>query len=553
MPNPYTPFTPAINNFFGREYILAALCHRLEPDSEDYRLARHFLLVGDGGIGKTSLLKRMKREIQQGRRAVCTIDIDIGDYSFDLAGLIEDLNSQIPRAGRLSSRAKIGLGLSPRVSKREVFNRLVQGFRDSIAIGFPPTIQMTPGVFFQDVRHGEGLARKLASWCGDLLQLSAESSGAIAILIDQMGKLLEMPGGLLVAQSLAELMTEAVEHHLSNILLVMAIRPEQKGTLEHCFRQEIFHPRYVIRIPLYPLGWEAARKAISEPARGEGVFLETGFVEEMLKHCGDHPYFLQIACYRLWEHLADKGLLYQIPIKLSESEVEQVIREGQSAMFRDFSPEEQYLLKVLALSWSVPLTRMQLKEKIEEIGHMHIVSVDSVLTELIGHKHRPIKYHEATKAYSLAHDLFAEYILRNECSQEQREVAVLQSVLDNAPRVYEITGALLTEAQLELIWSCRDRLTWKKECIPVVIVSEAKSVGFAGRWAEWFLSSAESTARLAAAKVIDGKVSARVWKLLSKLQDDSNEDVCRASQEALSRSSTSWTWDDEWQFEPSTI
>ncbi|MBM4429258.1 MAG: ATP-binding protein [Chloroflexi bacterium] len=548
MRNPYTPFTPAIENFFGREDILAVFASRLRPGSDAYIDARHLLLVGDGGIGKSSLIQRMKRDALECGRSVDLIDLDMCNYAFDPADLLRDLRLKTPQSSHAESRIKKKLGLAPHASTREVVPRLLKGFANNVQVGFPPSIQIAPAAILSNTYHVRSVKKQLISWRNELLQLVRESSKMVIVFLDQIGILLGMPGGLLVATTLAELMQEATARHFGNLLLVMAIRPDQKGMLEHQFRQEIFDPHYAARLPLYPLGLETARRAISEPARSQGLELSSELVDELLRCCGDHPYFLQIACHRLWQYLQDTRLLNQCRVSLGAGEVESIVRAGQSALFREFTPEQQYLLKILAFSWPAPLTRMQLREKVQDKGDAHIVPVDTTLDELTSHKHHPMKYHEASQAFSLAHDLFAEYILRNESGEEERQVAMFQSMIDNARRVYDVTRSGLAESVLDAMWPFRERLIWKASAIPIVVASEATVVGHADRWAAWFLSVKDATIRLAAANAIRGRVSKRLWDLLSALQGDPDEALRQAVESALGRSSTPPTAEDEWDW-----
>jgi len=111
---------------------------------------------------------------------------------------------------------------------------------------------------------------------------------------------------------------------------------------------------------------------------------------------------------------------------MEEDRISKLVQASHQAIFADFEPSEQFILKLLALSWPMPLTVLQIKEKTEASGKIHLIDVDKSLGLLINHKHRPVKFSDIQKAFSVAHDLFADYIRRYECGEEQLELAVLQ-------------------------------------------------------------------------------------------------------------------------------
>jgi hypothetical protein len=98
--NPCRPLQPAQGtNFVGREDIIRAFRQRISPDAHPgVADGRHMLLIGAGGIGKTSLLLRLQHEFRQTypRLRKRAVHLNLGDYSADAAGPLADLRAALP-------------------------------------------------------------------------------------------------------------------------------------------------------------------------------------------------------------------------------------------------------------------------------------------------------------------------------------------------------------------------------------------------------------------------------------------------------------------------
>ncbi|MBL7063029.1 MAG: hypothetical protein ISS49_02325 [Anaerolineae bacterium] len=222
-------------------------------------------------------------------------------------------------------------------------------------------------------------------------------------------------------------------------------------------------------------------------------------------------------------------------------------------MFADFKPEEQFLLKLLALAWPVPLTALQIKEKTEAAGKIHLIDVDHFLQSLVSHKHRPVKFNEAQKAFSITHDLFAEYIRRHECNEEQIELAVLQRLIDSAPQFYKMTATLLTARQLAKLWQYRETLRLEPMVVEVIVTSELEESAGDFRWTGLLMNSPAAETRSAVARALSRSGDEMECLLLAKLANDPDSTTRTISRRALKWVQAKWTWGDEWNHEASGI
>jgi len=545
MDNPYTPFYPARENFFGRESIINAFLARLNPATTEYRESKHMLIVGDGGIGKTSLLLQLEASIRESAtlKGHC-VSIDCGDFLYDLPGLFAELYAQLPEGH-----------IPPSTKAKDFFTRISQSLQDGVAIGvgFPPSvsIEFSPGGLLGSPEHHRSLVRQCAVLCNCILSLVPQLDSPLVILIDQLGKIYEAFGGFLFTRFLLEVVKGSAGD--GRLLVVAAIRPERKGVLEHWFQEEVFHPDRFARFPLYPLDIPAARQVVREPPAREGITFSKPLTGAILTRAGRHPYFLQLACFRIWNYLASNNRLWENPVTLRENEVDALVQESHRAIFADFGPEEQFLLRLLALAWPMLLTTMQIKEKAEAAGKIHTIDVDRTLHLLVSHKHRPVRFNDVHRAFSITHDLFAEHIRQHECSDEQVELAVLQQSLDNAPQLYEVTGATLTVRELNKLWQYREALRLEPRTVVVIVTSELEASSGDLRWTRFLRSFPSSEIRSAVARALSRSDDEMGRYLLMELANDPDLVTRTISRSALEWDQARWTWDDEWNHEASGI
>jgi len=252
------------------------------------------LIVGDGGIGKTSLLRKFEA-LACGvpeSRGYC-LSVDCGDFLYDLSELVGEMYAQLPEYAGKNTKQLLGTPLS--ATAKVFFSQLLQGLRDgvSVGVGFPPSVsvEFSPGAFLGREEHPRNLLKRCALLCDSIVALLPKLDGCLTILIDQLGKVADQPGGLILVRSLFELVKRASDN--SRLLIVVAVRPERKGKLEHWFREDIFHPQYFTRFPLYPLDTRSARQVVCEPAARQGITLSDALVDQVVAQAGRRPYFLQ--------------------------------------------------------------------------------------------------------------------------------------------------------------------------------------------------------------------------------------------------------------------
>jgi HEAT repeat protein len=453
-------------NFAGREDIIRTFRQRIDaepvlgpPDN------RHLLLVGVGGIGKTSLLLRLQQEFLRAypRLWKRAIYLNLTHYPEDAGGLLADLRDALPRPRKLQRRILTFFGLGPTATVGDLAAKLREDYLQSVSLTFPlPGWQVTPGVLLRPLPPREGMVKQLARALAELSVLTMEDGRPTLVLIDDVGAATDVLGGTELVYALSRLMETSVRAENRNLLVVYADRPERKGQLEHDFRVELFHPDYTRRLPVQSLTDEEARITVVSPAQEAGAHLSDRLASDLVKSAGLHPYFLQVACSHVWDHLAAENKLTDQPVELETDALVRIVTRGQAKLFEDFNSDEQYLLKVLARS-ARPMDAIEIKRMVQLEDKHDLIDVDSTLESLLKHKHRPITATRQRDDYAFTSALFRDYVRENQLTADEREVTALQAALDAGTLLVDwgITPpeeVPFTHGLLERAWKYRDRL-----------------------------------------------------------------------------------------------
>ena len=215
---------------------------------------------------------------------------------------------------------------------------------------------------------------------------------------------------------------------------------------------------------------EDALAAITEPARIAALPFDDQTARAILKELREpNPYYLQLACHLVWEQARSEMGEAPESLHLPEDRVREVLSKGQARIFGRFTPAQQEVLKILAQSHPVPLTVRQMEHRLEGLGAADRVGdLDPVVATLTQNEQRPIRYLEGMAAYRINHDLFAAYIMENECAPGTFDVGVLQALLEYAPRLFRVAEFVMDEKMLVRLWTFRQRLQFSEDAFRII-------------------------------------------------------------------------------------
>jgi len=446
--NPYEPFTFAPANFVGRDEILRYLRNRVTHSTPEYENSKHVVLLGDGGTGKTWLLLKYLDYLPE--KKFFKIYLDIGNYIEDIDGFISDFQEQ----AHFSPKAKFSL----------------TEFAKSISIGFPIGVSVNPGdLFIRDVPIA--INQKLQNLSVHLIELAREAEKPVVLALDQYGLIAQMKGGAHVVRQIANLMRETNHSKLSNLFVITALRPEHKGILEFPYGDEIFNTEFMDRYSVGTFSMQEAIRAIQQPVELIDKQFNKQTIQSILAQIKEpNPYYLQLACRLIWDYeTQNKTEIPDTIINLSDHELQEILSQGQVSIFQRFSAEQKEILKILATSHPIPLTAKQINQRLENVRTESVVgNLERVLTTLVNHAERPLRYIETLSAYRINHDLFADHILNQYCAPEEYDAAVLQGLLEYLPGLFRISQFVLDETLLDRLWTFRHRLKFTDEMFEVI-------------------------------------------------------------------------------------
>lgn len=380
-PNPFTPksgWEPKI--FAGR----IDQFEFFEKKLEEARNGRcdHFLILGEWGIGKTSLLKEFKRIAQEKGFISAIVTVREFRKTEDLTDAVEHLIETIP--------LKLPLDLN----KLEKFVNQIDSLGIQImGTGFQlsrTTERMDPQIF---------LLKSLQVLWDDL----EDKTDVLPILLDDVQNF----------DRVSEIFT-LIKNVLSDeeivrtrYLFVLSC------TLEGWSKfMQLHHPigRYFTpRITLERLSREECCYVIDKTLEGTGIAFEKKINDKIYDYTQGHPYELQVLCSNLYDNaIKGKVTLDQWSPTLNET----LLNLGEmvwDALYNEASEQERKVLYAIA-SLDIPSSRKEITNFIEIHNLGLSGNVVGVLLGRLLEKRllvKPDKYQ-----YGLIDKLFKEYILR---------------------------------------------------------------------------------------------------------------------------------------------
>ncbi len=319
--NPFTPqsgWEPKV--FGGREETLV----RFQATLQEARELRphHMVVVGDWGIGKTSLLKQFKKSAQKGGSpaSFCAIN------RFPEKAHLEEGISLLME--------EILLGFPTLPADRDLFP-VEKSRSGKKRLSHQPQVAL--------VRFLTGLWERLNTDLALVLLDDVQNFGPIPQVIDILR---------------AALSHETVLEK-SRFLFVLSTTPEGWRTFldKHDPVGRFFRKREAVE----NLGREACSNLIRETLSGSGVFFENEILEKIFTVTQGHPYEVQL----LASHLYEAQIGGKVGLSSWDGAFERSLRElGQDyfhALIRRASDRENEVLKVLAEK-KVPMSISDLRQ-----------------------------------------------------------------------------------------------------------------------------------------------------------------------------------------------
>lgn len=379
--NPFTPKSgqePKI--FVGRDEQVNFFKKALS-DTINYR-QEHFIILGDWGVGKTSLLREYK-SIAQKNGALCSL-IQLREVKKDeeLRDLIEYLVEQI------------ALRLPINLKQLKTFTKeLTATGVNILGMGFE---------FSREVRRGDPqtfLYRNLLNLWQDL----KKESKAIVVLIDDVQNLSTTPEVLSIIK--AVLSDEKIVKETKFLFVLSSTYDGWKHFLQ---RDHPIGRYFTPRLKIENLSEKETLELIDKNLKGTEISFSKEVKKNVFKYTSGHLYETQILCSHLFENQINGKVGMGAFEPALKATLEAVGEEVFNQMFSSASEKEQQLLRVLAHN-KEPSSVSTLKSAAKKMYKIPESSVSKLVDRLI-EKNLIIK--PAKAFYFIQDSLFREYVLR---------------------------------------------------------------------------------------------------------------------------------------------
>lgn len=279
LENPFKLTPATVNEFVGREDIMDRWKERLTANSDAWNNTQSWLVVGSGGVGKTSLLTKMSQVAREDYNAH-VVYLDLGhfrqlDREDDFFNYLE---MKLPPAQKWSSRLRRLFDLPADASTGQVAGKFLS-LLSHFAVAFSHVNWDGLGLEFSPGEKGEkrpsGFGMQLIQAFNSLAILSEEQDRPVVLLIDQVGKIHDSYRWLLVGYQYLKLAERIHHYQICNIICVFSLRPERKGLLEYeleyylrttLFKNNVYRFEY-----LHPFRRQEAMTAVIQRAKGQGL------------------------------------------------------------------------------------------------------------------------------------------------------------------------------------------------------------------------------------------------------------------------------------------
>lgn len=382
--NPFTPksgMEPKV--FLGREKELEVFYNQLERAKNGY--FNHFIILGDWGVGKTTLLKEYKKITQS--QGLLTSFVAIREYTErELLSPTVQLITHIPR------------NLPVKFEKMKKFGQFLNGLGITLPI-------IGGGIQFKDKERFKGDPQLLL--LDALLKLWDELKNEVKIilvLLDDVHNYQHIPEFLTLLKNVL-----SDEEVIKQTGFLFVLSSTYKGWLQF---MEKNHPigRYFIPIVrLRNLEKEKVWEILDRTLDGTGVSFGDDVKKMVFEYTEGHPFQLQVLCEYLYENQVEG----KVRTDSFESALNRTLEDLGDIMldylYNLASEKEKEVLKVMAKFYEVTDHNRLLKQCISR----NIISNKSPFSALLN---RLVKKDLILKTergnYKLPNRIFAEYILR---------------------------------------------------------------------------------------------------------------------------------------------
>lgn len=340
--NPFTPMTgvePAV--FGGRTKELEFFEQRLNRALHN-RYCEHFLILGDWGIGKSTLCKEFKKICQSRGYLAAVVPLEClqagTSVSVAASSIIEGIIRDLPYpVDRLKSLVKLfdSFGIS-------ILGTGLEFSRDT------KKKELSPQAFLHDT---------LLSLWNDL----KDKAEVFVILLDDLDNFAAVSEIVMTLKQ--TLSMDSIRS--AKILVGIASTPLNWQELTLVKRHHPLSRYFLSRVELAPLSENELRETVLKSLAGTGVSFSSDVISRVFEYTEGHPFEMQVLC----NHLFNNQISRRVEVDAWDKALQASLHDLGIATFDQWyaqaSGEEAKLLRVIARS-ETPLTVKQIQNAIHE-------------------------------------------------------------------------------------------------------------------------------------------------------------------------------------------
>lgn len=289
------------------------------------RFAKSMVLVGLRGVGKTVLLVRIRNQAEaQGFRSILVEAREGKGLPALLAHPLRQILFSLDSVASVSHKTRRGL---------RVLASFIKSFRAKVG---EVELSIDPEVGAAD--SGD-LENDLGNLLVAVAEAATEQGTAIALCLDEMQYLSEEELSALI------LSIHQVSQRQLPLVLMGAALPQVIGLAG---RSKSYAERLFDFPELGPLDEPAARAALQDPARSQGVSFAEDGLAEIYRETQGYPYFLQQWGYEAWNLATESPITLGTVQQASQKAVKRLDEGFFRVRFDRLTPREKVYLRALA-------------------------------------------------------------------------------------------------------------------------------------------------------------------------------------------------------------
>jgi len=382
LPNPFTPksgMEPRV--FIGREKEIEIFERKLD---EALKLKRydHFLVLGEWGIGKTSLLREFKKIAQSNKVLTSYVPIREFQEGDEFISATKHLISQIPKNLPV---------------KYEALKQFIEYLR-GIGITLPV---IGGGVQLPEKIEFEGDPQVLLLEILERLWHAVrKETDVVVILLDDVQNYHFISGYLTIIKNV---LSDDVIVKNTGFLFVLSSIPE---TWNQFLKKH--HPigRYFTPIvKLSRLSLEQTLEVLTKTLDSTGVIFNEVIKKRVYEYSEGHPYELQVLCNYLYDNQIGGKVTEDIWETSLDMTITQLGDVLLAHLYDDASPSEKEVLRILSEEYR-PVECKIVTEKIKKFSNE---AVNKYLNRLVSKK---LLVRKERGVFTFPDRMFREYVLR---------------------------------------------------------------------------------------------------------------------------------------------